>query len=226
MKFEAFNKIPRLSRDMTITEKLDGTNAQLFIYNRKEAVNALLLDFDKIITEDFFSKYFIYCKDDVYVFVGSRNKWLTCENDNYGFAKWVKENGEELLKLGEGRHYGEWFGKGIQRGYDLDEKRFALFNVNRWHKDEPRLVSVDPKTKVEKYTEKCPDCCHVVPVLYQGLFDTNAIDSVLDELNREGSVAVPNYMDPEGIVIYHKASGQLFKKTVYGDAKPKSIEGA
>ena len=31
-----------------------------------------------------------------------------------------------------GRHFGEWWGSGIQRGYGLDEKTFSLFNAYRW----------------------------------------------------------------------------------------------
>jgi hypothetical protein len=30
-------------------------------------------------------------------------------------------------------------------------------------------------------------------------------------------------MNPEGVVIYHTASGQLFKKTIENDEKPKNI---
>lgn len=49
----------------------------------------------------------------------SRTRWITPEDDNYGFAKWANENKEELLKLGIGQHFGEWWGSGIQRGYNL-----------------------------------------------------------------------------------------------------------
>jgi hypothetical protein len=40
-------------------------------------------------------------------------------------------------------------------------------------------------------------------------------------LRTEGSVAAPGFMDPEGICIYHEASGQLFKATLKNDDKPK-----
>ena len=38
MEFQEFNKIPRLSRDIIITEKIDGTNAlaKMYIYLKKE----------------------------------------------------------------------------------------------------------------------------------------------------------------------------------------------
>ena len=104
--------------------------------------------------------------------------------DNHGFARWVSENAEELLKLGEGRHYGEWHGKGIQRGYGLEEKRFSLFNVTRWclWNEESKLISINPKTKEEKYQERLPKCCYLVPILYKGIFDTFKIQYVLGQL--------------------------------------------
>ena len=96
--FEAFPKIARLSREIVITEKIDGTNAQ------------------------------IYITEDGKIQAGSRNRIITPEQDNFGFARWVEENHEDLLLLGEGRHFGEWWGQGIQRRYNLEEKRFSLFN--------------------------------------------------------------------------------------------------
>jgi hypothetical protein len=43
----------------------------------------------------------------------------------------------------------------------------------------------------------------------------------LEWLTREGSRAAPGYMNPEGIVIYHKASQTYFKATIKDDEKPK-----
>lgn len=197
-KFEEFKKIPRLSKEIIITEKIDGTNGVIYIDENNN------------------------------IFAGSRKRWLwgsiqdKIHNDNHGFAKWVKENKEELLKLGKGYHYGEWMGKGINRNYGLKENRFYLFDVRKWcmWNEEPKLISVDPKTKIEKYQQKLPKCCYLVPILGRGLFDTVWINQVLQDLKRTGSIAVPNFMNPEGIVILHVASGQLFKKTLDGD-KPK-----
>ena len=176
--FEPFGKMARLNRDCVITEKLDGTNAQIVI------------------------------DQDGNIRVGSRTRWITPgkTTDNYGFAGWVERNREEILKLGEGKHFGEWYGNGIQCGYGLNEKRFALFNVHRW-KDNPDL----------------PSCCEVVPVLYEGPFDTVMINDVLNGLRINGSTAVPGFMKPEGIVVYHKAANQLFKVTLENDNTPKSL---
>lgn len=220
MEFKSFNKIARLSRDVVITEKLDGNNAQIFIYDSNEP---LFPDtpFEEIVSNQFIKDYALYEKEGIYLFAGSRTRWLdTSKNgDNYGFAKWAKENAEELFALGEGRHYGEWYGKGIQRGYGLEEKRFALFNVGKWVnyiKDEIKNIRVLPPDK-----EECPKCCETVPILYEGLFDTNKINEVLNNLKTNGSIAVPGFMKPEGIIVFHEASGKLFKVTCENDEKPK-----
>ena len=57
--FKPFPKMARLSREIIITEKLDGTNAQVFI------------------------------TEDGDLFAGSRTRWITPQDDNYGFARWV-----------------------------------------------------------------------------------------------------------------------------------------
>ncbi len=210
MEFQKFDKIPRLSRDIVITEKIDGTNAQIYICSLSDLNNYCTGDYQnqEEYATDFITKYCLsnYAKHGFYMFAGSRKRWLdiTSDGDNFGFAKWVQANSEELIKLGEGRHYGEWYGKGIQRGYGLDEKKFALFNIKKW-----------------EYPEIRPKCCGVVPVLYKGIFDTSKIQIQLDLLKNCGSKIANGFKNPEGIVIYHTASGQLFKKTILNDEKPK-----
>lgn len=39
-----------------------------------------------------------------------------------------------------------------------------------------------------------------------------------------GSVAAPGFAKPEGIIIFHTASRQLFKKTVEKDELPKGVQ--
>ncbi len=176
VEFVSFPKIARLSRDVIVTEKIDGTNAQVIV------------------------------QEDGSVLAASRTRLITPEDDNFGFAKWVQEHADELRELGVGRHYGEWWGMGIQRKYGLNEKRFSLFNTSRW-------------------SESRPVCCSVVPILYSGPFDTTMIEhGVLHDLAKFGSVAAPGFMKPEGIVIYHSASGQLFKKTIEKDGEPKGVK--
>jgi hypothetical protein len=174
-EFQPFPKIPRLSREIIVTEKLDGTNGQIFI------------------------------GEDGQFLVGSRNRWITPEQDNHGFARWAHLNREELLTLGAGRHYGEWWGSGIQRTYGLPEKRFSLFNVSRW-------------------AEERPACCHVVPTLYRGEFSQAKIDAALAGLRVAGSQAAPGFMRPEGVIVFHVAANSGFKKTLERDQEPKGLK--
>ena len=98
-------------------------------------------------------------------------------------------------------------GLGIQRNYGLKEKRFSLFNIGKWADDTIR-----------------PKCCHVVPTLGTAtVFNSTYVDTILRILEANGSFAAPGFMKPEGIVIYHKASGHLFKKTLEKDEEPKSV---
>jgi hypothetical protein len=174
-KFEEFPHIPRLSREIIVTEKIDGTNACIHI------------------------------TDGGLVFPGSRTRWITTESDNAGFARWVKEHLEELrVGLGPGTHFGEWWGRGIQRGYGQTEKIFSLFNTTRWTDD------VRPK------------CCRTVPVLYTGMFDTAVINETLNDLKNAGSAAAPGFMQPEGVVVFHVGGNLMFKKTIDKDDKHKS----
>lgn len=177
--FVAFPKIARWSRDVIVTEKIDGTNAQVFV-----------------------------SEDGQSLIAGSRNRWIAPGDDGFGFAAWVEKNREELLKLGPGSHFGEWWGSGVQRGYGLTkgEKRFSLFNISRWG---------------DGGRDKRPSCCHVVPVLWRGNLDDMPLEGLLAGLILRGSVAAPGFERPEGIVIFHVASGQLFKKTLEDDFESK-----
>ena len=172
IEFREFPKIPRMFRECVITEKIDGTNAQV------------------IVTED------------GRVAAASRSRLITPEADNFGFAAWVRDNQDELRTLGPGHHYGEWWGRGIQRGYGLNERRFSLFNVARWEADRPA-------------------CCHVVPVLYRGEFCTEVVKSTIDLLNAVGSAAATDFMKPEGVIVWHEAARQMFKITCEKDEAPK-----
>lgn len=206
MEFQEFPKIGRLSRDMVITEKIDGTNAQILIAKEADdlAVNRLLLAH----------------RDGLMMLAGSRSQYITPERDNHGFARWVTEHAGELWALGEGRHYGEWWGAGIQRRYGLGEKRFSLFNVGRWVD-----THGEPDTPLHGKQEFAPSCCHVVPVILRWSFASDKVEEALGHLRAHGSFAAPGFMNPEGVVVFHSASGALFKKTLEKDDEPKSFSG-
>jgi len=174
MEFEEFSKIARWSRNITISEKIDGTNACIFIGEDGEFLTA------------------------------SRTRWITPADDNYGFSKWAHENKDDLLSLGTGKHFGEWWGAGIQRRYGQDKKRFSLFNTSKWN-----VIR--------------PECCDVIPVLYNGVLDEKAVNEAIEMLRLNGSVASPGFMNAEGIVIWHEAARQYFKKTLLKDEVPKSV---
>lgn len=169
--FKEFSKIPRLDNvQMTITQKMHGTNAQILITETE-------------------------------IKAGSRTKWLTVDNDNFGFAKFVEDNKDIIReKLGLGRHYGEWCGPGINSGEGLKKKTLFLFNVYRF-----------TETPV-------PGMIEVVPVIYKGLVadhvsTINLIAKSLQSLRLQGSFAVPGFMNPEGIVI--QIGSQLIKEVFY-----------
>lgn len=181
LTFEPFPKLARLKRGCTITEKIDGTNAQIVFNEHGDML------------------------------VGSRKRQIWPEGtmgrgkgcDNFGFAGWAYENRDALFEfLGPGRHYGEWAGLGIQRGYNLDHKRFFLFNTARFGPGRQE-IPVDTLAELD-----------VVPVLYEGDFTTSAVDEVMQELYDLGSIINPlDRIEPEGVVVYHHALRSSFKVT-------------
>lgn len=210
MEFREFSKMARLSRECIITEKIDGTNAQVYI----EALDGYTPTDPNC----------IYAADGLALWAGSRTRWITPKDDNFGFAAWALKNAELLLELGPGRHFGEWWGQGIQRKYGLAEKRFSMFNTIRFclAGETPGLIpSGNPKAE-PNYQTPLPACIGLVPVLYRGLFDTQAAKDALLDLQVNGSKAAPGFMDPEGIVIFHTAGQVGFKKTIKNDESPKS----
>ena len=198
MVFERFPSLTRFSQGWSISEKIDGTNAQIFIYPS--------MDYNG----KNFSSRCIASVDGLNVFTGSRSRLITPDADNHGFARWARDNSEMLVRtLGEGRHYGEWWGQGIQRGYGLQEKRFSLFNTLRWKQKD------------------LPEGLYVVPCLIDNEYLDNpgqtAIE-VLEVLKQTGSWANRGFMNPEGIVMFHRASGVAFKKTFDYDEYGKWME--
>lgn len=180
VEFTAYPKTPRLFRDTIITEKIDGTNAAVGV------------------------------TEDGQVYAQSRKRLITPEDDNFGFATWVAENASMLAAvLGEGLHFGEWWGAGIQRGYLKQGRYFSLFNADRYREAVEAEVGTDGPIRA-------------VPVLHRGTFSTVEVYDALFGLARNGSAAAPGFMRPEGVVIYHTASRQAFKALLENDGQPKS----
>lgn len=204
VEFRPFDKIPRLNRGMVITEKIDGTNACVVVKPTATTVTN-----PQNPADPFWNLPIARAEhegEEFGLYAQSRKRMITPgkSTDNAGFAGWVVEHADELVRLGVGRHYGEWWGSGIQRNYGLTEKRFSLFNVGRWEKDE------------------FPDCCSLVPVVKRYDFSAEIIERCLDYLRENGSMAAPGFMDAEGIVIYLTAARSMFKVTLENDEKPKN----
>lgn len=187
IEFKEWPKTPRLMRNITITEKIDGTNAAIGIL-------PIISSDDPSIIATVGTEAGV-----VGVYAQSRTRLITPgkATDNYGFAGWVQKNAYELVRLlGEGLHYGEWWGNGIQRRYGMPEKWFSLFNADRFK---------DLETTLNLKT---------VPVLYRGPNDTEAITQALTQLREYGSLAAPGFMNPEGICVYSYASRTVSKVTL------------
>ena len=190
MEFKSFPKIQALHKaKMSITQKLHGTNAQVYIY-LDENTGALDLK------------------------CGSRTRWISPIDDNYGFAKFVHENKQEFIdKLGEGHHFGEWIGEGINSGEGLIERQFVLFDWWKFPQDRP----LPPRTSV-------------VPVLYNGDLNFDKIYETMNDLKENGSKLVNGFKRVEGIVV--DLDGTRYKKVFDPeetrwrsgtDKKPKTI---
>lgn len=165
MEFKAWPKIPRVSNKKEIyTEKIDGTNACIYIGEDGE----------------------FGCQ--------SRSRIITPEDDNFGFAKWAYQHKEDLLPLGPGYHYGEWWGSGIQRGYGQEEKIFSLFNTRRWGPHNPNT----------------PTCVRVVPTIHK-----NSLLEAREFLIKNGSLAAPGFMNVEGVVVFEVNTQTLWKEIIY-----------
>ena len=194
--FEPWPKIPRLSSDCIITEKIDGTNAQILILDKR------IDDVDVAAMGGQYAK-----TNGGLIFAFSRKKQIWPGSDNFGFASWVYENAEEIASvLGFGRHYGEWWGQGVQRGYGLKEKRFSLFDSHNhgWLNDSDMRKEYGVKSNL-----------FAVPQLWRGKFSFEALEECREVLREQGSIAAPGYDRPEGVVVYFRDAHQNFK--VIGD---------
>lgn len=191
MEFEAFPKIERFKGlRLVITQKIHGSNAQVYIYPVQENQYWDENKQEHIVTDGAVLIDGVFYK----LACGSRNRWVTPDTDNFGFATFVYANMEEFIrKLGPGRHYGEWAGPGINSGEGLVEKKFVLFDY--WKFPPERQL---------------PPGCVVVPVLYDEICELNQINMAMGQLKTHGSFLIPGYMKPEGIVI--TLNGTRFKK--------------
>ncbi|MFJ9213016.1 RNA ligase family protein [Streptomyces sp. NPDC102264] len=209
-EFTEWPKTKRLFRDIVVTEKLNGTNSAVHLTPIAD------WEADLISTVSGDGGPHVVEADGVQwaVTAQSRKRIITPgkTTDNYGFAGWVYDNAADLVRiLGEGLHFGEWWGKGIQCGYGLDERRFSLFNTARWWAvDEVTGTSMNARSEQSDLYGQVD----AVPVLYEGPFSEAQITSALRDLEQDGSYAAPGFMSPEGICVYHSQSRNVYKVTL------------
>lgn len=155
VEFKEWPKIPRgLGETMTITEKIDGTNACVIVETNE-------LGYDVVVGAQ--SRTQLLCSKESNDLDAP---WVNI-TDNFGFADWVRRNENLLETLGPGYHYGEWAGPGIQKNHhNLERKTFFLFNSDRWRDGRaPRPLGVE-----------------CVPVLFEGEATRENITKVMDDL--------------------------------------------
>jgi len=169
VEFKAWPKIERIKGApiVTITEKIDGTNSCVII------------------------------QDGKLVGVQSRTRMIKPGDDNFGFAFWVYDNEEELSRiLGDGYHYGEWYGEGIQKNpHKITGRRFALFNVGRQYPEGFDTTELPVKT---------------VPHLYTGPWYETVVEN---HMNAVRFVAEDEGYEPEGIIVYWHQTRSYSKAT-------------
>ena len=223
VEFTPWGKTPRLSSPYIITEKIDGTNSAVVIEKEGWGYSPACDDPNlvaQIAGSELGEDGFPMVQWNVYA--QSRNRFITPQSDNFGFAAWVRENAEELVEiLGPGRHFGEYWGNGIQRGYGLPrgERRFSLFNVTR-HNPLGSMADLEayfaaPFAGREPLFPDLPELS-TVPVISAVEGDrslramSHMVDRALVKLSLAGSFAA-EFDRPEGIVLFHSRSNQPFK---------------
>jgi RNA ligase len=215
IEFTPWPKIARLNRPIVITEKIDGTNSAIGVV-QLDAAESLLHDPG---LPTWWGQPAKLVGNSTLVYAQSRSRIISPgkSTDNHGFAAWVYDNAQELADtLGPGLHFGEWWGSGINRGYGLTkgEHRFSLFNTSRWN---------DETLGKREGFLLMPYGLGAVPILYQGEFSTLAVHATMEALRLGGSVAQPQFMRPEGVVVFHTASNVMFKATLENDEVPKEV---
>lgn len=123
----------------------------------------------------------------------SRERVITPEDDNHGFARWVHSRKDEWLRaLAPGTVvFGEWAGPGVMKGVALSkipEKVFAVFAVLHTDGEDGLALSVEPD-EIASIVKGSP--CYVIP-WYKDLnvevnWDATAeeLAPVMDAINTE-----------------------------------------
>jgi len=198
MEFVKYPKTARWASPFDITEKLDGTNAAVLI---RTMTPELEDDYHASVDEPF-RVLFNELGPEYAVAAQSRTRVITPDDDNYGFARWVFDNADTLVRdLGPGTHYGEWWGAKIQRAYGLinGERYFSLFDRKRYSDD---LYHGGAHTTG----------LTLVPLLNAGdEFSTEELEDSLQWLVENGSAVGTGFDRAEGVVVHFHHNGMRLK---------------
>lgn len=191
--FKKWSSTPRFHKGLHITEKIDGTNACVIIYDGQVKAQSR----KRIITPD----------NDNYGFA----KWV------------YENAGALTDALGYGYHYGEWYGEGIQKNpLKIEGKRFALFNTWHWARPEnaERLEMVDGLEHVPVlHDERLHGTANweTIPLILQDLMTWGSkVQAAPEHVDYdEGWLVKPK---PEGIIVWHRETQQKYKILLENDA--------
>ena len=207
--YPSFSSIERLENIYcVISEKIDGTNGLIEIQNKANNSNT----------------------GSMIVKFGSRNRYISFSDDNAGFANFFRHYEKKFKNMAKEiiassynedsqtdeiptenyplRIYGEWFGKGIQRGYGLDDKYFMPFSS---FYAEHMIKAGIPNIMMPN-------------IMYTGKFSLEVVDNCMNCLT-SGSFhnLITNYDNPEGIVIYFPKYNFRLKQTFEGSKWERNI---
>lgn len=188
-KFEKFEPWPKtlhvdkVMGNVIVTEKIDGTNACIVF------------------------------QDDGYMFTQSRNRIITPDQDNQGFAKWAYRNQKNLFYIfGPGRHYGEWWGKKIGRTYNMQHNVFSVFNNGRFYRTDGNDMD-----SMSTRAQEGPlfDQVSAVPLIYTGVYGSEQMVEKVFEFETGKSKAAAEFgvefYDPEGVCYYFRNFDRVAK---------------
>lgn len=152
------------------------------------------------------------------VYAQKRTSVLLPEDDMFGFANWVKDNANPAFPGLNIAVYGEWFGPGIQKGFEkVPQKMFYIFAIVNLEDD---TIYLEPE-EIQDFVDEHSIPGIVLPWFYENDLPLNVLDSdstndIIDCINED--VEKIGELDPyikeiygvevkgEGLVIFNRDS--------------------
>lgn len=180
---------PRWHKGLTITEKIDGTNACIRILDGTVSAQS--------------RKRLITPESDNFGFA----EWV---HENAGALTDV---------LGYGVHFGEWFGEGIQKNpLGIEGKRFALFSPWKFNESQKEVIENSGLVEfVPVLFEGQADIYTIPRVLEELDWDGTKVQGA--KMISQGYAFEPDRMArPEGIIVWHRETQQKYKILLDNDS--------